>query len=102
LLIPTEALTATQNVFKVGSRVTRTKRRVLNYGEEPGTQQDNGHTHSDPIINISYKFVCSSRASYYKFIALTLNKELISNLLRVHINDRLILEPQQVAVTRVL
>jgi len=48
------------------------KRRVLNYGEEPDTQQDNGHTHFDLIINIGYKFACSSKASYHKFIALTL------------------------------
>ena len=87
---------------KVGSRVTRTKRGVLNYGEEPDTQQDNGHTHFDLIIYISYKFACSSRASYHKFIALTLNRELISNLLRAYINGRLIPEPQQVTVTRVL
>jgi len=100
--IPTKALTAAQTVFKVGPRVTRTKRRVLNYGEEPDTQHDNGHKHFDIVINISYKFAGSSRSSHHKFIASTLNRKLISNLLRAYINGRLIPEPQQVTVTRVL
>jgi hypothetical protein len=78
------------------------KCRVLNYREEPGTLQDNGHTRFDLIINISYKFACSSKASYHKFIALTLNRKIISYLLRAYINGRLIPEPQQVTVTQVL
>jgi hypothetical protein len=63
--IPTGVLTATETAFKVASRVTQTKCRVLNYGEELDTKQGNGQTPFDLVTDMRYKFACTSGVSYH-------------------------------------